>query len=256
MDKKTGFKTEKLTVGYSGRAIVEGIDLDFSRGEVTCVIGPNGSGKSTLIKTLAGYIEPLGGSVYIGEREYRDMSSHEMSTILTALLTERPHGELMTVREVISLGRYPYTGLSGRLGKEDSEKVDEVMELFSLTELSDKYFTRLSDGQKQRVLLAKTVCQDTGVILLDEPTSFLDIKYKLELLSLICRLAKEKEITIVMTMHELELVRKFADQIIAVKDGKVDRTGTVQEVFNEEYISGLFDIPVADFRNIYPSVPE
>ncbi|MCR5292656.1 MAG: ABC transporter ATP-binding protein [Eubacterium sp.] len=247
-------KTEKLSVGYGGKIIVDGVDIAAYPGEVVAVIGPNGAGKSTLLKTLAGILKPVSGKIITGGVDYASLNGAELSKKVTSLLTERPKGDLMTVREVVAMGRYPYTGIMGRLESKDIERINEIIDIFKLNGLENEFFSRLSDGQKQRVMLAKTVCQDTPVILLDEPTSFLDIRYKLELLSLMYELSRKRKLSIIMTVHELELVRSFSDRIIAVKNGRIDKTGDTASVFTEEYVAELFDINSDESRKLLHEV--
>ncbi len=244
-------KAENLSVGYGKKIVLDGINIEILPGEVISVIGPNGAGKSTFLRTLSKELKPLYGNVTIAGEDILKMSGKDSARYISALMTGRNGGELMTVREVVSLGRYPYTDILGRLKENDISAVSDIAEKFRITDIMDEYFDELSDGQRQRVLLAKSVCQDADVLLLDEPTSYLDIKYKLELLSLLSLVAREKKMSIIMILHDLSLVRKYSDRIISVKNGKIDRFGKVEEVFTKEYISGLFDISLADFSDLY-----
>ena len=201
--------------------IFEGIDICLGRGEILTLVGPNGAGKSTILKSITKQLRLLGGRVIIGEKELPKHTYQELSRKMAVVLTERVRPELMTCRDIVATGRYPYTGRLGILGREDEEKVDGAMELVKVKELGSRLFTALSDGQKQRVLLARAICQEPEILVLDEPTSFLDIKYKLELLAVLRKMAKERGITVIMSLHEIDLAGKVSDKVMPVKAGCV-----------------------------------
>ncbi len=161
---------------------------------------------------------------------------------MAVLLTERMKSEMMTCGDVVATGRYPYTGYFGVLGKEDKQAVRDAMELVKVTDLADRDFTEISDGQRQRVMLARAIAQEPEIIILDEPTSFLDIRHKLEFLSVLEKMKDEKNVTVVMSMHELELAGRISDKILCLKGEYADRFGTPQEVMDKEYIRELFGI--------------
>ena len=260
--KGEGLHTSNLNVGYESD-VVKDISLAVSPGKIVTLIGPNGSGKSTILKTVAGLLEPRGGVIMLDGLSKADIGSKEASKILAAVMTGRINPELMTCKDVIESGRYPYTGLFGKLSEEDVRKVDEAMAATDTADIADKDFRNISDGQRQRVLLARAIAQDPGVLILDEPTSFLDIRYKIDILTRIRKLASEKNIAVLMSLHEPEIAMKLSDTVVAVGDGKVLRMGTVDEVFTEKFIRELFklgDMDVAllgriwntDRRNLSP----
>ena len=177
------FYTEGLTVGYHGVPLIKDIRISLKKGEILTLIGPNGAGKTTILKSIIRQLAPLGGVAVLDGKAMGDLSGKELSQKLSVVLTERIHPEMMTCRDVVSTGRYPYTGKFGVLSGEDWAVVDEAMDLVHIHELADRDYTKTSDGQKQRVMLARALCQQPDIIVLDEPTSFLDIRYKLEFLS-------------------------------------------------------------------------
>lgn len=240
--KNPWFFTTDLAVGYGHRAVVENINITLERGEILALIGPNGSGKSTILKTIAGQLVPLGGAVYMEEKSLSGMAARDRAKQLSALFTERLHGELLSCREVVESGRYPYTGTFGILSKEDHAVVEQSMELVQVSHLAERSFDQLSDGQRQLIMLARAIAQEPRLLILDEPTSYLDIKYKLAILSLLGRLRREKGMTIILSLHELELAKQIADRVLAVRDGRVDRFGRPEEIFQEKYICELFDL--------------
>ena len=245
--KGEGLHTSNLNVGYESD-VVKDISLAVSPGKIVTLIGPNGSGKSTILKTVAGLLEPRGGVIMLEGLNKADIGSKEASKILAAVMTGRINPELMTCKDVIESGRYPYTGLFGKLSEEDVRKVDEAMAATDTADIADKDFRNISDGQRQRVLLARAIAQDPGVLILDEPTSFLDIRYKIDILTRIRKLASEKNIAVLMSLHEPEIAMKLSDTVVAVGDGKVLRMGTVDEVFTEKFIRELFKLGDMDVR--------
>lgn len=234
--------TDKLSVGYGDRTVVSDIALSAEPGQILCLIGPNGAGKSTLLKTLLRLLPPTAGAVYLEGKELRAYSERELARRSAAMLTGRPEPELMKSAEVVAAGRYPYTGRLGILSEEDRRVVRESMEKVGVSELADTDFTHLSDGQRQRVLLARALCQEPRLLILDEPTSFLDIRHKLDFLQLLRELVRERQLAVVMSMHELELAQRFADRLLCIRDGRVDRAGSPEEIFSGGYIERLYGL--------------
>ena len=236
-------KLSHLSVGYGRKMVLGDLSLELQPGELVILIGQNGSGKSTLLKTLCGQLKPLDGEIFLSGKPLQKLSGNEMAKELSVVLTGRLHPELMTCEDVVATGRYPYTNLLGFLSETDRKKVHEAMELTQVTELADQDFEQISDGQRQRVLLARALCQEPAVILLDEPTSFLDIRHKIEFLHMLKEQAEKKQIGILMSLHELDLARKFADRVICVKDHQVQRIGTTAEILTDSYICLLYTSP-------------
>ena len=235
-------KLNDLSVGYGGRVLIGNIELSIGEGEIITLIGPNGAGKSTILKTVARQLEPVKGTVYIDGKELSKYSYHELSETVSILLTERIDPELMTVRDVVEAGRYPYTGHMGMLTGHDEEVVGEALALLSVSELADRYFKELSDGQKQRVMLARTLAQEPKILVLDEPTSYMDIRYKLELIRLLGKLRESRKMTVIISLHEFELARVISDRIVCVKDRDIIKVGTPKEILNRKVLCELYDI--------------
>jgi len=256
MDKKRDayISMDKLAVGYNGKAIIKDICIDINKGEIVTLIGPNGAGKSTILKSITRQLSLIGGKVWFGEKNLHKMSSKEVSTKMAVVLTERLKAELMTCYDIVASGRYPYTGKLGRLTEEDERKVDEAIAAVHAAEIGPKDFNAISDGQKQRILLARAICQDPEIIVLDEPTSFLDVRYKLELLSILRNMAKKKGITVIMSLHEIDLAEKISDKIICVKGDRIYRYGTPEEIFSEEMIRELYSIDNGFFDPLLGSI--
>ena len=241
------FKTERLSVGYHKKPIIKDIEIGLEKGEILTLIGPNGAGKSTVLKSIAKQLALIAGTIYLDEQSVENMSGTELSQNMAVVLTERLQTEMMTCEDVVATGRYPYTGRFGILSESDRQTVKEAMELVHVTAIKDQDFTRISDGQRQRVMLARAICQEPEIIILDEPTSYLDVKYKLEFLSILQEMRKKKGLTVIMSLHELELAARVSDKLLCI-DGKcVDRFGKPEEVFEQGYISKLFSIESGSF---------
>ena len=198
-------RTENLAAGYDGKAWIREISIHASRGEIVTLIGPNGAGKSTILKSIAGQLKPVGGVVSLDGRMMEQWPETEIARRMAVMMTERMQPELMTCFDVAAMGRYPHTGRFGILSETDRAIVREALAMVHAEELEDREFSRISDGQKQRILLARAICQQPQIILLDEPTSFLDIRHKMELLTILKTLVRKKQVAVLMSMHELDL---------------------------------------------------
>ncbi len=248
------FSTKDLAVGYNGRALIHDINVEIAGGEIVTLIGPNGSGKSTILKSITRQLKTIGGRVWIREEELEKINYRALARQMAVVLTERMKPELMTCRDVVSTGRYPYTGRLGLLSPEDEEKVTSAMERVHALELADRDFDAISDGQRQRVLLARAICQEPEIIVLDEPTSFLDIRHKLELLSILRSMAKEKGITVIMSLHEIDLAQKISDKVICVKGEIISRFGAPEDVFSEQVIRDLYGLEQGAYNPDFGSI--
>ena len=236
------FSTDALCVGYNGRALISEITLGLRRGEILTLIGPNGSGKSTILKTISRHLAKIAGTVVLDGRDLHALSGRELATRMAVVLTERVRPELMSCGELVASGRYPYTNSFGRLTGRDREIVRGALRRVHAEELYDRDFSEISDGQRQRILLARAIAQEPEIIVLDEPTSFLDIKHKIELLEILRDMAKKQHITVVMSLHEIDLASKISDKIVCVKGDRIAAYGTPDEIFTDERIRALYDI--------------
>lgn len=240
--------------GEGAAAVVSGINIKIERGQTVCLIGPNGSGKTTALRTVTGQLRELGGSMTICGRPLAGMSEKERAKYISVVLTERISPELMTCRDIVSMGRYPYTGRMGLLREDDRAKVDEAIAMVNASDIADRQLTQTSDGQRQRIMLARAICQEAALIVLDEPTSFLDIRYKLEILTVLKRLARERGTGVLMSVHELELARAVADYVICFKNGRVFAEGAPDDIFKDELISELYDLDMKSYDECFKNV--
>lgn len=247
-------QTQDLSVGYDGVCLIKQISLDIKKGEVVTLIGPNGAGKSTILKSITGHLKHLGGSVFLDKENLYKLSNQECAKKISVVFTQKINTELMTCRELVATGRYPHTGRFGKLTDKDNQIIDEVMKQTDSFSIADRDFSAISDGQRQRLMIARALCQQPGLMVLDEPTSYLDIKYKVELLDMLRKLAKEKSITVLMSLHEIDLASKVSDKIICVKGDSIYACGTPKEVITCDIISSLYNLENDHYNDIFGSV--
>ena len=241
-------QTEQMTVGYDGKPLIRNIEIRLKRGEILTLIGPNGAGKSTILKSMTKQLKLVGGTVYLGGEQMNRMSGKEVAKKLAVVMTERLRPELMTCEDIVATGRYPYTGTLGILSERDWEKVHEAMALVHAADFKDRDFTAVSDGQRQRILLARAICQEPEIIVLDEPTSFLDIRHKLELLTILKDMVVKKNTAVLMSLHELDLAQKISDSVICVHGDQIEKYGTPEDIFTSEYIHHLYGITAGSYN--------
>ena len=245
------FHMDNLSVGYDKKALIHDICIGIKKGEIVTLIGPNGSGKSTILKSITRQLQIIGGKVYFDDRNLNSFSYKELSTRMAVVLTERMRPELMTCHDIVATGRYPYTGRLGILSREDEEKVEEAMRAVHAESLGSRDFNNISDGQRQKILLARAICQEPELIILDEPTSYLDVKHKLEFLTVLRKLVRERNMAVVMSLHELDLAQKISDRVMTVCEGRVDRIGTPEDIFTDEYINRLYNVTEGSYHEAF-----
>ncbi len=242
------FQTRQLCVGYPDKPVLKDIEVGLGKGEIMTMVGPNGAGKSTLLKSIAKQLKLLGGTVCLDGKDTGKMSGRELSREMAVVFTDKMQTELMTCEDVVAAGRYPYTGYFGVLSEKDITAVREAMELVRVSGIRQQDFTEVSDGQRQRVMLARALCQEPEIIVMDEPVSFLDIRHKLEFLSVLLELREKKGLTVIMSLHELELARIVSDKILCIKGEYVEKYGTPDEVFRQDFIEKLFGLSEVSFQ--------
>ena len=248
------FATRGLSVGYDGKPVLRDLSIGIRKGEIVTLIGPNGAGKSTVLKSIARQLRVLAGTVELEGGDLFARSAREIAARMAMVLTERVHPELMTCRDVVAMGRYPYTGRLGILSPADEAQVEAALDTVRVRELAERDFNAVSDGQRQRVLLARAICQEPEILVLDEPTSYLDIRYKLDLLGILRAMARERGVTVVMSLHEIDLAQKVSDKILCVKGDSVARFGTPAEVFTDAGIRALYDLEADSYDTAFGSI--
>ena len=254
MMREAILSTEQLTVGYRNTPVVKDVEIRVEAGEILCLIGPNGAGKSTILKTLIRQLQPIGGLVLLENAQLAEIKERDLAKKSAAVLTGRIDPEYMTCEEIVEAGRYPYTGLLGILSEQDREKVDDAIQTVGIEEIRKREFSQISDGQRQRVMLARALCQEPRLLVMDEPTSFLDIRNKLEFMGILRRLARDKQIAVIMSLHELELAQKFTDRIVCVCNGTITASGSPEEIFSGETIRELYGVEHGSFDPVLGTV--
>ena len=236
------FAARNLSVGYRGKALITGIDFSLRRGQILSLIGPNGAGKSTILKTLVGQLDAIEGDVLVEGRPLGKWPRAELARKLSVVLTERIQPELMTCFDVAAMGRYPYTGRFGALTERDRAVVRETLRRVRAEDIARRDFTEISDGQRQRVLLARALCQEPEALVLDEPTSFLDIRHKTELLDILLEETRERQMTVILSLHEIDLAEKISDLVMCVQAGGALPPAPPRDVFTDEGIASLYSL--------------
>lgn len=211
---KAVLQAQNLTIGHRGKALAQGLQMQLYPGQLVCLLGLNGAGKTTLLKTLSGLLPPLGGKVELMGRCLSAQSAPQRARNLALVLTERPRAPLFPVEELVGLGRQPHTGARGHLSDEDLAHIERAMDRAGVLELRQRHLGQLSDGQMQRVMIARALAQETPVMALDEPTAFLDLPHRLSTLRLLRRLAHEENKAVLLSTHELDLALQLADGLL------------------------------------------
>lgn len=225
-----------LTIGYKGLPLMPPIDAVLHKGEAIALVGANGSGKTTLFKTLTGNLKPIEGQIVLCGKDLSEYSPNERAKRFSLVLTEKPDDLFLKVFDIVAAGRYPHSGLMAKLRDEDYDIIKEKLQVTGVYHLIDRDFVSLSDGEKQKVIIAKALVQDTPIIYMDEPSAFLDYPSKVELLRLITKLAQEENKTILYSSHDLELLMKHASTMWVVAKGKQLLVGKPGEVDVEGYL--------------------
>ena len=244
-------ETQNLAIGYGKAPLAEAIALGVRRGQILTLIGPNGAGKSTLLKTLAGQLAPLGGTVLLGGQDLAAYTGTARAQRLALILPHTRRTELTTCFEFAAAGRIPYTGRLGILSEADKQAVRDALALVGASHLADRDFNCISDGQRQRILLARAICQQPEILLLDEPTSFLDIKGKIELLTILQKLAHQQHLAVIVSLHELDMAQKIADAVVCVSPQSVSGVLTAKEAFAPENIQALYDLSREQYEALF-----
>lgn len=237
-------KVENLDVNYGDKRVVKDVSFDIDSGKIVTIIGPNGSGKSTLIKAVGRCLKPAGGNIYLDGSNIRNMNTKVIAQKLAILPQIKNIASDISVEELVSYGRYPHLKFRRRLNKKDMDIVDWALEKTDLVPLRKRFVTTLSGGEEQRAWLAMSLAQRPEVLLLDEPTTFLDISYQVEILELVKELNKTMGLTVVMVLHDLNQAARYSDTILVVKDGRLWNQGTPDKVMNKRLLREVFRIEV------------
>ena len=250
---------KNLKVGYEQKIIIEDLSIKVNKGEVVSIIGPNGCGKSTLLKTLSRMIKPISGNVYIEDKDIKTMKNKKIAQKI-CLLSQHNNAPMdLTVEELVYFGRIPHKKWYETKNSEDKEIVDWAIENTGLTKYKNTPIGALSGGERQRAYIAQALCQKPDLLLLDEPTTYLDISYQLEVMELVRTINEKFNITIVMVLHELNQASKYSDRLIIMKKGSIVCDGCPNEIVNKEVIKDVYSIecdidkdPITNKPRIHP----
>jgi len=234
--------TEQVTVGYGGEPVIRDLTLDIPDGQVTAIVGPNGCGKSTLLRTMARLLKPSGGRVRLDGEAINAVSTREVSRRLSLLPQSPIAPDGLLVRDLVGRGRHPHQTWFRQWSSADEQVVEQALRMTDTWDLRDRALDQLSGGQRQRAWLAMTLAQDTDLVLLDEPTTFLDLAHQVEVLDLVTRLNRERGRTVAMVLHDLNLAARYSDLVVVMKSGVVVTIGTPREVFTSELLEEVFGL--------------
>ncbi|WP_163557068.1 ABC transporter ATP-binding protein [Halomonas sp. NO4] len=240
---------ENLCVGYEGRRVLDNVDFQVIEGRLTILLGPNGSGKSTLLKTLARTLGPERGQVLLDGKDIHRTPTRDVARKLGILPQSPTSPEGLTVRELVGMGRFPHQRLWQQWSRDDERAVDDAMAIARVTEFAARPVDALSGGQRQRCWIAMVLAQETELVLLDEPTTFLDLKVQVDLLELLVRLAHEQGRTLLVVLHDLNLAAAYADELVMMRQGRVKHSGSPEAVFTAAHLKQVFDLDANVIRD-------
>ncbi|TLF50629.1 ABC transporter ATP-binding protein [Halomonas urmiana] len=233
---------EALRAGYESRPVLDGVDLAVAEGKLTVLLGPNGSGKSTLLKTLARTLTPSSGRVCLDGQDIHRHKTREVAQQLGILPQGPDAPEGLTVRQLVGMGRFPHQRLWRQDAEQDARAIRQAMVYADVTDFAERSVDALSGGQRQRCWIAMVLAQETDLILLDEPTTFLDLKVQVDLLELLSRLAHEHGRTLLLVLHDLNLAAAYADELVMMRDGRIVANGPPEQVFTAHHLKRVFDL--------------
>ncbi|WP_091272306.1 ABC transporter ATP-binding protein [Alteribacillus persepolensis] len=234
--------TEHIAVSYNEHTIINDLNIEVPEGMITSIIGPNGCGKSTLLKTISRILKPDQGAVYLNGRSIHQLKTKEVAKEMAILAQTPDIPQTLTVSQLVAFGRYPHRRKSGRLTAQDKKAVAQALEDTGMSEYKDRPLDALSGGQRQRAWISMALAQETDVLLLDEPTTYLDMAHQLEILELLQELNEKEERTIVMIIHDLNHAARFSDHLIAMKAGEIQHIGAPHEVISKPVLRRVFGI--------------
>ncbi len=246
-------KLDKVAAGYDRKIVVRDVSIDIKKGEIISLIGPNGAGKSTLLKSINKSLTPISGSVFIGGRDIKDVKVKDLARKMSIVTTDRIKPQLMTAYDVVMSGRIPYTDGFGIAREDDKIAAKKAIDVMKIEPFAHRSYMNLSDGQKQRTLIARAICQEPEYLVMDEPTSYMDIRHQMELMDVIGKLSEEG-ITVIMSLHELEHALQVSDRLLLVhEDGHVN-CARPEEVIEKEMLKDLFSLDDVMYRKVIAGI--
>jgi iron complex transport system ATP-binding protein len=249
------FYAQNVTLAYEDTEVIHELSLKVRPREITSLVGPNGSGKSTLLKGLARLMKPTHGGVYLDSQAIHRLPTKKVARQL-AMLPQRPESpDGLTVRELVAFGRFPHQGFFGVCTEEDEDKIDEALEITGIASMSDRPLGELSGGQRQLAWIAMSLAQDTRLLLLDEPTTFLDMSHQIEVLDVLKRLNEDHGRTIIMVLHDLNLASRYSTHMVVISEGRIFREGTPWQIMTPEVLLAAFDVKASILQDPQSGAP-
>lgn len=236
-------KLENISFSYNKKKeFIQDLSLEFKSGEITTILGPNGSGKSTLLHMMSTYLKPKSGKIYLGDKDLGKLKQKEIAKYISCVYQENEAPDDITVRDLVSFGRNIYSSVKKEDKEENKRMIDFALKATGIEEIQDKKVVNLSGGQKQRAFIAMSLAQNTEVLLLDEPTTYLDIYHQIEILEVVRSLNEKYNITIVMVLHDLNQAINYSHNIVIMKNGNLIKQGKATEVLNEQTIKDVYNV--------------
>ncbi|WP_053955613.1 ABC transporter ATP-binding protein [Inediibacterium massiliense] len=242
-------KVNDFKVGYDGKTIVKDFNLHVKKGEIITIIGPNGSGKSTVLKAIGRLLKPMGGTIYLDKQLLWKMNGKEIAKEMACLSQHNIAPEDMTIRKIVSFGRNPHKAWFEGLSKKDEEIIDWAIEKTNLKSMQDKKMIHISGGESQRAWIAMALAQQPKILLLDEPTTYLDINNQIEILELVKELNEKLKLTVIMVLHDLNQAAKYSDEVIVLKNGEIKALGKPEEILNQDLIREIYNVEMNILKN-------
>jgi iron complex transport system ATP-binding protein len=248
IQKTPTLSCSSLAVGYKNSPVLSNINLDFSSGRFTTLLGPNGAGKTTLLRTLSRHLPPISGTISVESKNIYEMNISELARTMAVVLTDKVSPPLFSSFQFVALGRYPHTSFLGRLSTRDRQVITDSLRSVHAQDLTFRDFASLSDGERQKVLVARALAQEPRILLLDEPTAHLDLKHRIEVMSILRNLCREKGITVIASLHDVDIAARVSDRVILVKNGGITSCGYPEEVLTGKAVAELYDFDSASYN--------
>jgi iron complex transport system ATP-binding protein len=246
-ERQTVLELASLEVGYGRKSVIKDLSFSLGVGRFLSLLGPNGAGKTTLLRTMARLIPAMAGSISIAGRDFGSIAQAELARLQAVVLTDRLNPGLLTSYEVVALGRHPHTGFFGKLGAADHRAIERAIGMVGAVDLAGRYFERLSDGEKQKVILARALAQEPRLILLDEPTVHLDLKHRLEVMSILRGLCREMNVAVVASLHDIDVASRVSDQVALISGGGLEAFGPPEVILDDLAVSKLYNLNGAHY---------
>ncbi|MDY6854576.1 MAG: ABC transporter ATP-binding protein [Thermodesulfobacteriota bacterium] len=247
-------QVDNLSVGYKDKTVLRELSFQVEKGSFVSLLGPNGTGKTTLLRTLSRHLSPLYGTVLVDRAELKKLTQKELAKTMSVVLTEKVNPHFFRAWDFVAMGRYPHTGFLGKLTSSDEKAVMEALDMVHAEDLLFRDINTLSDGERQKILIARALAQDPAIILLDEPTMHLDLKHRMEVMAILQSLCRNKGITVIASLHDVDIAAKISDKVALVKDSQIIAWGEPENILSTDSVSSLYDFKGASFNRYLGSI--